>query len=432
MGLRKKNFLGFLVLSFALAQLNSLNALSYPIHAFYSYQKVHMQKMELIGQVSAFSKILSSKRERLLFYDTREMVITARLYETEGIRLGDKVYVIKKDPDHRKYKNGYIIGEGLVFSIFKTEFQGWMLKASGNFSMVSKGHFIAIPKIGSSRREAWVHYKQGDKYLALGKLSKAFALYKKSLMEDPQRPETYFRLALIGKKIGLQEESYQYLSSAWKRLNKFADVNDVLKLPGIYLEWENQRIEKISMASTKLRALLGLLTEIRKYQKQLTWFKHAIAPSILKMLESKGLPDVGFQLEMGKLYQAIHDVLESKPVTTVLYWLSKKERHYLYEPLHLPYRSEPYSHPKRSWDLAFFDAALYHYQLAHELNPLDVRAAFQIIRFCFDQAKKDIPKPKRDSFRALIKHFAAEYLKIPSANNKMTYVRNVLKKLSQL
>ena len=47
------------------------------------------------------------------------------------------------------------------FSIFKTELQGWLLKAKGYFSHVQKGFFIARDKVDDIRREAYVLLRKG-------------------------------------------------------------------------------------------------------------------------------------------------------------------------------------------------------------------------------------------------------------------------------
>lgn len=418
----------------------SISAKVHKIHAYKSYSTSGMQKMLLMGQITTKTKITNNARRRILEYDTREMMITARLYDHEAIRLGDHVYIIQKELDHKRYKNGYIIGEGEVYSIFQTEFQGWMLKAKGNFSMVKKGHFIAIPDAGDFRNEALVYFKKGDRERVLGNLARAFQYYKKSIETDSNRPETYVRLAQLSMSQGRSVEARQYIKGAWARLNKFQDANEVLRLPGLYLKWELDFVEsKIKSKKKSLRRYLALLKDIRHYQRQLDWYKHSFRPAVLKMIVSKGLPKYEYQFQKGRLFEKIYlllgrehgDNVLSRPNKEILMSLDKAERQTLYKPIKVPGIKKGYLHPKKQWSSAFMHASLYHYRLAHdELNPLDTRAALQIVRLCYFQYNdRAMPKPQKKDYAAWIDYYGRAFLRVPNTPSKMQIVRSYVRKV---
>ncbi len=319
-----------------------------------------------------------------------------------------------------------------------------MLKARGNLSMVKKGHYIARRDTGTDRRDAWVYYKKGDKYRILGNYPKAYYFYRKSLERDSNRPETYFRLALMAKKQQRNDEAFNHLSESWKKLKKFQNVNDVLEIPGYYLKWMNQRImnstrklglqcldSSKSIRCQQMRGNLHLLKQMRDYKKLLVWFRHRISPSVVKMMETRGLPKYEYQYQKGILLRNIYDITSERTrgrlrtVRQVLNWLSKEERATLYKPLFMPARREKYAHPKKTWDDAFYDAAIYHFEVAHELKPLDTRAAYQIVRMSWDKYRKNPPRAKKEKYRNFIIHYAKEYLKVPAGRAQMSFVNNV-------
>ena len=75
---------------------SQLHSISYQILAFRSYGDPNPKKMLLIGKVTGKGQSLSTQRRRILDYDTRELVLTAKLNEEDGLRVGDKIFIIQK------------------------------------------------------------------------------------------------------------------------------------------------------------------------------------------------------------------------------------------------------------------------------------------------------------------------------------------------
>lgn len=417
-----------LLLLFSVAE--SLYA-QYTIHAYRDYSDPQMQKMTLLGQITSRGHSLGG-RKRVLDYDTREMTITARLYDDTDIRRGDTIYIIDKNPDHRRYHNGLIIAQGEVFSIFETGFQGKMLKAKGSFSMVKKGFFIARPDRTEERSGAWVYYRKGDRYMSTGQIDEAFRYYRKSLQLDPDRPETLMKLAALYHRTGRSIEEGTYLKQAWDKLSRFTDANDVLELSGRYLRYRLSEIDNSAETeSERLAQLLDLLQQTRQYKKRLRWFQKSFSDETMQLLRKKGVPVQQYQFRIGQLYNNIRRLIENRNLRTVLGWLDPGRRQVLYKMIELPYRRDKRVDPQKMWDEAFFQAALYHFQLAHELDSLDTSAAYEIVKMCADKLKIKPSRIQRETYAEIGRFYADEYLKVPDQASRMSAVRNLRKTFSK-
>jgi len=407
----------FLIILYIPQQVHSI---SYLIHAFNSYTDPTIRKMELIGQISSKTKRSSKLRRKLLNYDSRETMITVKLFKKEGLKLGDVIYIIAKDPDHRKYKNGLIVAKGKVFSIFKTEFQGWMLKASGNFAMVKKSQFIAIVKNDIGRRKALFAFKKAERYFYLKQYSKAYAFYRKALKYQDQNPEIFFSLARLKLSQGLYQEAQIYIKKAWKFLYRFEDVNNVLRLPGVYLKLMTTNIKLQKTKNSELKFIIQLIDDSREYFKKLSWFQTSIDKNVFNMIRKKGLPDTEFQFQLALLYEKMYNIIKNKSPSKILRYLNKKERTVFLAMIPLPYMKEKKVFPKKSWDEAFIKAAIYHYQLAHELNSLDVRSAYKLSLLSYEKSKISISRQDKEAYILLTKKYIQDFLRVKTGYLKMS------------
>ncbi len=396
------------------------------IYAYRGYSNPRSEKLLLIGEVISRSHLMG-ERQKVMGFDTREMILTARLFSDEGLRLNDTVLVIEKDPDHKRFKNGYIVAEAEIISIFETSFQGPMLKARGNLSMVKKRHYIAVPDRRQDREKAYAHFKTAERYERMGDLSAAYAEYRRSLEADHDRPETYVSLAQNSLKNGRQKEALSYIDEAWRRRRNFREANEYLKLGGLYLNIHlEDMVSRNDTAARRLRELLHLKREINLYRDGLADFRTSFSKQTLEMLRKKGIPDYDFNYYNGILYENIWHILREHPLGRVLGWLEKSDRELLYEPIRLPYRESQKSEPRTIWDQAFFHAAVYHYELAHELNGLDTRAAYRLALVAAGILRESPSRSVERLYTAMLQHYGQEFLKVPGSDQQMARVRNLL------
>ncbi len=450
MGYLYKNI--FLISLYILVSYHPIDADIDEVHAFRNYTDTRLERMEILGKVISTGYVQHDfqQHRKILDYYTKERMLTVLMGEYQNIRIGDFIYIIEKENDHDRYKNGIIVAKAEVYSVFKTVLQGWLFKAKGNFSQVKAGHFAARLKVNEEHLDALVLLKKGDRASYLGQFSKAIAFYEKSLEKDINKPETYFQLAHVKDKLDIPESSFIYIKKAWERMKRFQDIDLFLKLPGKYLMYYNEainddhsRIISIKDCSyvsqedrTKcylLRDALLTLKEIRKYKQQLELFRHRLTPEALTLLKTKGIPDYEFQYQFGELLLKIHKYLKDHRPVKVLYWLQKEERKTLYEPLYMPYQKEKFTKPKKKWDEAYLEAAMYHFQIAHELDPLDGRSAYSILEICYEKIQNGIPTYKKDIYRSLALHYGKKIMNLsPKKGYNWPRIRFLLNSISQL
>ncbi len=419
------------------------------IHAFSNYKGGNLRNMKVIGRVISKGQVTNSEYKKILNYDTRQETITIQLDDHQSVRLGDRIYIIKKSLNHQKYKDGYIVAEGEIYSIFKTEFQGWMMKAKGFFSQVFPNYYGAIDIVPESRNLAYVLLRKGDRSFFLKDYAKALAFYQNSLSNDKERPETYLKLANVNKKLGLNTKADHYIHEAWKRLHNFEDTNAFLQLPGIYLASENQNIKnhiskaikkkncthvkiKDQFACKSLKQALFVLQKIRNYKKRLNWFQHTLSSVTLKLLTKKGIPDYEFQYNFAVLLLTIKKILNNYLPRDVIFWLTEEESSILYTRILLPDREKKSLAPKKIWDEAYLQGVFYHLELAYELNPIDPRAGIKIVQLCYNKLKENLPKRKQENYINLAQYYGKKISNLYQIKGyNWALVRLILNKISQ-
>ena len=86
------------------------------IYAFRNFENSPPTRMILVGDIQSKTKEAAVEREACPFpgYDTREDQITVKVRNRSGLKVGQRLYVIDKDPFHAQYRNGLRVGENEV------------------------------------------------------------------------------------------------------------------------------------------------------------------------------------------------------------------------------------------------------------------------------------------------------------------------------
>ena len=422
----------FFILPLLILVSNQLHSISYQILAFRSYGDPNPKKMLLIGKVTGKGQSLSKQRRRILDYDTRELVLTAKLNEEDGLRVGDKIFIIQKNPDHKSFKDGLVVAEAQVFSIFNTEFQGAMLKARGNIAMVSNDHFVARPDYSAERKAAFELYKRAEKYQHINELDKAIRFYQESLMMDSERPESYVRISRIFTTLDRDQEARHFFKEAWKRIRLFNELKILLALPGEYLKLFGDYEKQVFLGKrpAKLAYYLQVLSEIREFHVQLGYYQDKFNDQTFRYLQKKGIPELEYNYQMGLLYYNIYREIGTKSIQSVLTLLGQDHRKTLYKSFRLPGSKERVQ-PKKQWADAFLSAALYQFRLAQELNRLDPRPSYSLVKAAAYELERGLPKAKNKAYVEILEHYGRDFLNVPSEADKMLQVRNLLNKYIQ-
>lgn len=364
---------------------------------------------------------------RLLDYDNRETVISGTLYAPSQVRVGDKIFILEKSPNHQKYKNAYIVGKGTLLSIFETEFQGWMFKAKGNFSMVREGHYIAVERQSQNRTEALALFQRGVREQEKENLQKAFALFKESLQNDSQKAETYLALAQVSEKLGLEKEANVYLQEAWDMVSKFSDLSLAITLPVRYLPMRLRLASEQKSTQQRLASYVIILKQLKIYGDKISYYNVANP-----LNDYSNTVDALLFYYQGLLYENIFYLLSRHPLATVFEWLNDEQRTILLRQIVVPDfssggsgKNKAYEQPAKSWDKAYFMAALAYYRLAHELNSNESLAAYHLASLAYYKLKH-FPLPKeKEFFTEMLMFYGDEVLRLPSPPTQTTQVRQM-------
>ncbi|HNJ67401.1 MAG TPA: hypothetical protein PKW28_16020, partial [Turneriella sp.] len=130
---------------------NPARAEVYPLTLYRSYGDMQSQPGLLVGKINTKGSDNSIPPRQILGYDVRMSVVTASVDNQAKIYPGMKVYIVKRERDHQKNRAALIVAEGEIDSISDTVFSGRVAQIRGQFSMVSRQHFVAVPQVAKSR-----------------------------------------------------------------------------------------------------------------------------------------------------------------------------------------------------------------------------------------------------------------------------------------
>lgn len=189
------------------------------------------RKMVIVGETVSIEKatVFDAKNQNVMLdLDTRPDVATVRISFNPGIKIGQKLYLIEKHPDHASYKDGNIVGEITVKSIFNTTFFGQQLRGIGKLRLVGNRTLTVAMDTTSDRIEkAIIAKKKGDYYFSKGDIGNAIKKYKESIHYDSLYPEVHLALGKLHMQggEGYISAGYEY-RLAWKHKHKFLDKHE--------------------------------------------------------------------------------------------------------------------------------------------------------------------------------------------------------------
>ncbi len=250
------------------------------IYAFRNYDATRKTKMLLVGEIRSKTKVAEPHKvdSPYLNYDSRADQVTVKVANPEGVKVGQKLYVIDKNPYHSRYRNGLIVGEITVRSLIHTPYYGWVLNGEGNLLRVREGNFVARTLETEKLEKAFVVKKRGDLYRNRGLMDRAISSYSEALEADDSLPEAHTALAGIyfemAQKNGYEDpvRAYSQYELAWKYRENFRFSADELLFYKNFLEVLRFRYEfKQSHAGRKVEAahLLDRMRETAQEANQL-------------------------------------------------------------------------------------------------------------------------------------------------------------------
>lgn len=249
------------------------------IYAFRNYTRPEPIRMLLVGEIRSKVKVPRPRDNKSPYigYDARLDQVTVKVANRKGLKVGQKLFVIDKNPYHKRYRNGLISGEIKVRSIFYHPFFGWVLTGTGILLRVREGMFVARTLETEKLERAFERKKRGDFHRDRGELEQAIASYHSALEADRGLPEAHAalgRIYLAGALKRRRETPVRALAElemAWKRRLNFrydSELYDFLLnyLDGLHYarqtaprQGRNRRLEQyVRRAKEVSRAALAL------------------------------------------------------------------------------------------------------------------------------------------------------------------------------
>lgn len=170
------------------------------------------------GKVSSISSMDTVDDNDLLGRAKDKYKATVRLYNADGIKTGDILYIVNN--------NNLIVAKLTVKNIFKTASLGYMLVGYGNCRLAGVDFVVAQRVEDEFAKNAFVFKSRGDYYVNIGDYGKAITEYKKSLELDRGSPETHMALGSVYLNQGVDRFAYHEFQEAYKRMNRLYDNED--------------------------------------------------------------------------------------------------------------------------------------------------------------------------------------------------------------
>ena len=248
------------------------------MYAFRDTGSGNYSKMVVIGETVSIDKasmVDNNKIDKDLMeigVDLRPDMLTVKVLHNPGIRVGQTLYLIEKNPDHISYKDGNIVGQIKVISIFTTSFFGQQLRGEGYLRLIdNKVMTVAMPIESESLEEAIVLKKQGDYFSAKGDIANAISYYKKSIKMDKNYPESHYALGKIHTTSGegYVSAGYEY-KITWNNRDKFLDKQEKYQFYLDYMKYLLNRFETEAYKNSNLTTDLDTCLEVSKEALKMT------------------------------------------------------------------------------------------------------------------------------------------------------------------
>ncbi|MBX7058425.1 MAG: tetratricopeptide repeat protein [Leptospirales bacterium] len=205
------------------------------VFAFRNYQTQQPERMILVGEIQSKTKApeaqVQGAQTAFPGLDTRLDQVTVKVQNRRGLKIGQKLYVIDKDPHHQRYRNGLIVGEIEVTQILNNPFYGWVLTGQGILLRVREGHFVARTLETENLERAYGLKKRGDHYRNRGDTERAVLSYNEALSADASLPEAsaalgdlFYSPALRRRQEDAPLRALSYYERAWQNRVNFRYV----------------------------------------------------------------------------------------------------------------------------------------------------------------------------------------------------------------
>ncbi len=221
-----------------LLQENSITSI------FFTQKDVVGVKCHLKGKVLSFSNLVTLEGKELIDTVEDKNRVVVRLYNTEGIKKDDILYIIDE--------NKLVVSRLKAESVFTSVSFGPVLIGSGNFTLARTGYRV-VQKIEDEHSSiAYIHKTRGDYYREIGDTGKALYEYKKAINLDKGNPDTHLAMGDIYYEKKMYQFAFREYQEGYKNISRLYDREDrFLLLKGMALVRYKECYEGTLPASLK-------------------------------------------------------------------------------------------------------------------------------------------------------------------------------------
>ncbi|MCC5815772.1 MAG: tetratricopeptide repeat protein [Leptospira sp.] len=244
------------------------------VFAFRGYHRTKAERMVVVGEVVSIEKaeLLESEPSPDLNLDTRPDNVVVKVLNPKGVRVGQTLYLVEKDPNHKKFRNGNVVGQIKVRSIFDTTFFGKQLRGEGFTKLIENRPMTVVRLLESAdTKEALVLKKKGDAASYQGNYALAMKEYRQSIAMDAKLPDAHFALGKLYRDqegMGIVASIAEY-SNAWKYRANFSETRERYKFYLDYLDLLKNSLEQSTKTKEQNRVQLLRMKEVIEDSKKL-------------------------------------------------------------------------------------------------------------------------------------------------------------------
>jgi len=169
--------------------------------------------------VSASEELPESELSGIAIDKTK---VTVRLYEKDGLNIGDTLYVIDK--------NNLVVSKFIVKHIFYNQTFGYMLVGYGNLKLTGQDYRVAQAINDPEASESYKYRSRGDYYNRTGDKGKAIAQYKKAIELNRNDSNSRFALGMIYYNDRIYNFAYNEFKKAYDHIENIYDNEDRYQL----------------------------------------------------------------------------------------------------------------------------------------------------------------------------------------------------------
>ncbi len=241
------------------------------IYAFRNYSRPAPIRMILVGEIRSKIKVAKPRdiKSPYVGYDTREDQVTVKVVNRKGLKVGQKLFIIDKNPYHKKFRNGLVVGEITVRAVFFHPFFGHVLTGTGILLRVREGMFVARTLDTENLARAFERKRKGDFYYQRGDKERALSNYYAALEADRALPGAHSALGRVYLEMDMAGEgslpvrALSEFQLAWRNRRNFRYKYDEYRfyldyMKALYFAYSLRRF-----SATRGELLVNYLDKIR-------------------------------------------------------------------------------------------------------------------------------------------------------------------------